>query len=132
MTTVANQAPNLYELHGDHLAVTYSTTSIDGKPRLTYHDVHRTLSFQGDEISTIDTGIGQLVSVTLASAPDQGSTTFTLLVPDVRLGTADAAPITTEGVTTLHRTSIAPQTLVGQTDLYRMHRLTGTARAVEF
>jgi hypothetical protein len=132
MTAVSNRAPNLFELHGDHIAVTYATTSIDGKPRLTYQDTHRTLTFEGDQIQSVDAGIGRLETVTLSSAPDQGSTTFTLLVPDVNLGRTDSAPVTTEGVITLHRTSIAPQVLHGQTELYRVHRLIGTARAVEF
>jgi hypothetical protein len=124
--------PNLYDLHGHHLHITYSTTSIDGKPRFQYHDQSQALQFSGDQIRTLDSEIGTLVTVTIHLTPDFGSTSFTLLVPKVNLDPSNHAHITTFGVTTLHRFSIAPQLDRGQTEHYTVAELSGTAALVAF
>ena len=40
--------PNLYQLSGKHLHVTYTTTGLDGRPTLTYQDAHQGKSFKAD------------------------------------------------------------------------------------
>ena len=126
-------APNLYNLHGPNITVSYVTAGIDGKPRFSYHDSIRTLQFTGDQIRTAPTEIGTLVTVTLQMTVDTGSTSFTLLVPTVNLDqTHKSAHITTEGITTLHRFSVIPALNQGQTELYTVVKLTGTAQAVVF
>src|SRR5437763_15468584 len=87
--------PDLYSLHGDQLRITYSTTSFDGKPRFDYQDATQIHSFEGDQIRTATTEIGMLVTVTLCRSIDRGSTTFTLLVPTVNLGSSQQVPIDT-------------------------------------
>ena len=124
--------PDLYLLRGTQLHITYSTTSFDGKPRFSYQDASQTLSFEGDQIRTVITEIGMLVSVTLVTTVDRGSTTFTLVVPTVNLPSSNEAPIYTEGITTIHRFSIAPKFDQGQTELYTITPLTGTASLVFF
>jgi hypothetical protein len=127
---MANQ-PTLYELSGNGLHVTYSTSSLQGQPLFNYHDNFQVRNFSGNEIQTVDTIVGKLVSVFLIRTVDGGSTSFTLLVPQVHLPPSNVAHITTEGITTLHKFSIVnpPQ---GQTELYTFHRLHGTARFVQF
>jgi hypothetical protein len=127
---MANQ-PNLYELAGNGINVTYSSSSITGKPLFNYHDNLQVRSFSGDEIQVVDTIIGKLVSVFLIRTVDGGSTSFTLVVPSVTLPQSNVANIVTEGITTLHKFSIVgpPQ---GQTELYTFHKLHGTARFVVF
>ncbi len=75
--------------------------------------------------------LGTLASVTLSIVPDSGSSTFTLFLPRVNLPDPPAlpvaVPVTTEGVTANHHTSIAPQTLHGQLDFYTVTVLHGTA-----
>jgi hypothetical protein len=128
---MANIQPNLYELSGYGIHVTYSTTSITGKPLFNYHDAVQTKSFSGDEIQTQDSILGSLVSVFLMRTIDGPSTSFTLLVPNVRLPASEVANISTEGITTLHKFSIIGPPL-GQTELYTLHQLQGTARSVAF
>jgi hypothetical protein len=127
---MANQ-PNLYELSGNNLHVTYSTTSITGKPLFHYHDGFQVKNFSGNEIQVAETVLGNLVTVFLIRTIDSGSTTFTLLVPAVHLPPSNVAGIKTEGITTLHKFAIVnpPQ---GQTELYTVQRLQGTARFVVF
>ncbi|MBR0873971.1 hypothetical protein JQ633_26670 [Bradyrhizobium tropiciagri] len=128
---MASTQPNLYELSGHGIHVTYSTSSITGKPLFSYHDAVQTRSFSGDEIQTQSSMLGSLVSVFLMRTIDGPSTSFTLLVPGVRLPTSEIASISTEGITTLHKFSIIGPPL-GQTELYTLHRLQGTARFVVF
>ena len=129
---VALSTPNLYQLHGHHLHITYSTSSIDGKPRFQYHDPFQTLQFSGDQIRTLDSEIGTLVTVTIRLTPDFGSTSFTLMVPQVHLDQSSESNVKTFGVTTLHRFSIAPQLDMGQTEHYTVAELSGTASLVAF
>jgi hypothetical protein len=62
---------------------------------------------------------------------DSGSTTFTLLVPRVNMHAGESIAIRTDGITALHRFSIAP-VLHGQLDFYTVHPLSGTASHVVF
>jgi hypothetical protein len=124
--------PNLYQLHGHGLHVTYSTSGIDGKAHLDYHDSTTEHAFVGDEIRTQDSDIGTLVSVTTRPSIDTGTTSFSLLVPTVNLGSSVSAPISTYGVTTRHKFSIVHALNLGQTELYTVTHLTGTAQIVEF
>lgn len=123
--------PNLFELSGDGIHVTYSTSGFDGQPHFSYHDAHQAKQFIGNQIRTVQTEIGTLVTVTLVLLVDAGSTTFTALIPTVNLRTSDSVHITADGVTTLHRTSIIgpPQ---GQSEFYTVHRMQGTASLVAF
>src|SRR5947209_62466 len=100
MATPALTTPDLYQVHGGGIHVTYSTTGIDGKPHFNYQDAHGTHNFSGDQINVAKTPIGDLVTVTIRLTVDAGSTTFSLLVPTVNLtGPGHAAPISTEGIT---------------------------------
>jgi hypothetical protein len=124
--------PDLYQLRGAALHITYSTTSFVGKPRFVYQDALQTLTFEGDQIRTVVTEIGTLSTVTIRMTVDSGSTSFTLLVPRVNLGSSNHAPIHTEGITTIHRFSVVPALNQGQTELYTVTPLTGTASFVDF
>ena len=125
--------PNVYVLFGSGLSVTYTTTSLGGKPQFTYHSLPLTHTYTGDEITTEPSeALGTLVSVTLALSPDAGSTTFTVLIPRVNLNAGETVQITTEGITTHHRFSIFPPAMHGQIDTYAVQELTGTAQQVMF
>jgi len=126
---MANQ-PNMYQVSGGGIHVTYSTTSFQGQPHFNYHDAFQAKNFTGNQIQTADTVLGTLVTVFLLQTVDSGSTTFTLLVPHVNLPASNVANITTEGITTRHRFSIFP--LPGQTESYTVHPLSGTASVVVF
>jgi len=121
--------PNLFDLAGDGISVSYASTSFSGKPLLSYHDGFQSKSFVGDQIRTVETEIGTLVTVTIFLTVDSGSTTFSILIPVVNLRTSDSAPITTYGITTLHRFSIIgpPQ---GQAEFSTAHQMSGTASFV--
>ena len=139
MATPTIKTPDLYIVHSNviqggefSINIAYSTSGIDGKPHLQYQDTHQTLQFSGEQIRTVDTEIGTLVTVTLHITPDSGSTTFTLFVPKVNLGQSNQIHIRTFGVTTMHRFSLIPILNVGQTQTYSTVQMNGTAELVAF
>ncbi len=123
--------PTLYELSGDGIQVSYATSSFAGPPIFSYHDATIAKKFTGKEIQTVQTPIGTLVTVVIHLTVDAGSTTFSLLLPQVNLPPTNVAQITTEGITTLHRMQIVGPPN-GQTELYTAHVLRGTAIFAEF
>lgn len=128
---MANQ-PNLYQLSGGGIHITYSTSGIGGQPHFTYHDAFQTKNFTGNQITTVQTSIGLLVTVTIHMTVDTGSTTFSVLLPSVNLPTGLFASvnISTDGITTAHRFSIFH--IQGQTELYTFVPMQGTAAHVLF
>ena len=131
VATPATQ-PNLYQLQGHQLHVLYAASGIDGQPHFDYQDAHQSLHFKGNQIRTVELEIGTLVTVTLHLTVDAGSTSFSVLLPQVNLDQTQQARITTEAITTVHRLSLVPQFNRGQIELYTVTCLTGTAQLVAF
>ena len=124
-------APNLFEVSGEGISITYSTTSIDGKPRFTFKRGRQTLNFAGKEIESLAIGIGTLVSVLIASTPDLSTTTFSLLLPAILLPESKRQAFRTIGIITVTKTTIAgPPPGVQQT--YKTVALRGSAQSVDF
>lgn len=123
--------PNLFNLAGEGFTVSYSTTSIDGKPRFTFKKGRQTLSFAGSEITTVAAGIGTLVTVVIAQVPDKSTTTFSVLLPAITVTGSKKQAFRTIGIATVTATTIAgPPPGVQQT--YRVPRLRGSAQHVDF
>lgn len=125
--------PNSYELSGHAIQIGYTSSGIDGKPHLSYHDASQSQSFDGpDEIETIETAIGSVVSVTIFKTVDTGSTSFSVLIPRMNIAPGERASVHTEGITTIHRFSVIEKLNTGQLDQYTVTRLRGSANIVEF
>lgn len=134
MSSNVARVPNQYHLHGGGISVSYYPAgfgpAIEGRGllRLVYQDAHQSLSFYDNEVRTVEVvDLGTVVSVTLVMTVDIGSTTFSLLVPNVHLPEQQSSVfIYTEGITTLHRVFVA---LIGhpQSETYTVTALSGTA-----
>jgi hypothetical protein len=130
---LASTAPNLYELAGGTLKVTYSTSSIAGQPLFTYKKGSVTKTFSGDQIRTLATEIGTLVTVTTETVPDLRTVTFTLVLPKIQLGNKTAVKFSTIGITATAKTTIGGPGLVqGAVQSYRATALQGKASGVMF
>jgi len=142
MPSPALVQPNHYQFsgghhHGGHLNVTYTTHSgpatpdfPQGPPQFSYQDASQSLSFSGKDIEVVETELGQVVSVRIRMTVDSGSTTFSVLVPRVNLVPGQPASIHTEGITAIHRLSLAPGLNHGQLDQYSVMPLHGTASVI--
>src|SRR5215210_2139501 len=126
---VPNQiTPNQFDLQGSGVRIGYSTSSIAGKPQLSFTKGRKTLSFTGNEIGVRDTSIGTLITVTIDMKPDQNFTTFSFLVPRIDLAKESAKQaFKTVGIITVHKTTLlGPPKGVQQT--YKAIELGGTAQ----
>ncbi len=131
MTQQDNQ-PNLFELSGDGVHITYSTTSIDGKPHFDYQGhfgPQENLAFTGSEIRIQQSELGTLVSVSLLRTIDAGATVLTLLLPYVKLTGMDAQSFKTLAIIT-KTYGILPHH--GAQPTYHVVHLSGSARMVVF
>ena len=131
-TAISGQAPNLFELKGGRVRVTYSTSSIAGVPQFHYKDSTRDLNFSGNQIDTARTSLGSEVTVTLQLLTDTPGLKFTLLLPDFIVGNKSEISFKTIGllVTTAGGLVVSPSGKQRQT--YKVIPLTGVAKAVEF
>lgn len=125
-------SPNLFQLSGQGRHISYATSGLNGLPHLHYQDSQHNLSFSGDQIRTVATDLGTLVSVTIQLTPDAGSSTYSVLIPRMHLRNGETGQVRTEGILTLHRSSIIPALLHGQLDQYSVSALHGTAQHVLF
>jgi hypothetical protein len=133
-TSIGGQhLPNLYELKNGSIKIIYSTSGNDGQPHLSYKKGKIQRSFSGEEIRTIETDLGTVVSVTTVMSVDTGSTSFSVLIPKVNLdNTRKPAKIATQGIETIHKFSIIPAFNKGQMDTYKTFLLTGTGAIVMY
>jgi hypothetical protein len=129
------QSPNQYHLEGRGITVSYFPQGEGpvfpdrGRLRLTYQDAHQSRAFFDADVRTVDVeDLGTVVSVTLILTVDTGSTTFSLLIPQVDLPDQPQPSvfIRTEGITTVHRAFVG---LIGhpQAETYTVTALHGTA-----
>ena len=127
-------SPNQYHLSGGGLTISYFPNGLGpigpaGATHLVYQDAHRSLRFPANEVRTdVVQDVGTLVSVTIQESIDVGSTSFTLIVPAVRLpqGFGASAHISTDGITTTHRI-LAGAIGHAQTETYVVTPLSGMA-----
>ena len=136
MATIGNEPnqPNLFELTGEYARIlTYSTTSIAGPPQFFYRDQQREFSFTGDDIRSLDSEIGMLITVTLEVIDDH-TLTLTLLLPKITtLGPGKESAFSTLAILTTHLTSIGGSPLTeGPLQTYEVMVLEGTAKSVNF
>lgn len=130
---MANAVANQFELWGRGIHVSYSTSSISGKPLFHYRAYGVDKAFSGDDIRVEETALGREVSVTLEAIPDLATSTFTVLIPRVNIGDDPSARFRSVGIHADHFTSIGGPALVrGAQASYDGTDLHGVARAVVF
>ncbi|MDZ8259220.1 hypothetical protein [Nostoc sp. ChiQUE01b] len=126
------QRPNEFELEGKGTYIKYSI--LNGVPQLDYKTKNISEHFSGDQIQTLATDIGTLLTIIIRRPPnpDLGGNIvkLSLLLPIINLliGTRET-PVQTEAIITTERTSgIIRTPLFGQLQSYQTIVLTGTAR----
>jgi hypothetical protein len=132
---IANQLvdANLFDITRP-VRINYSSSSIRGVPLVSYKDADLDLNFQDDEITRIQTALGELVTVTLENVVDAFTRTFTLVVPSIRLPRGQEVEVTTLGVETTDRSGafVPAPGPSGVLQTYQVYQLRGTAQHVEF
>jgi hypothetical protein len=126
------QRANLFELGGEDIQVTYSSSSFAGPPLFSYRDGSINQQFSGEDIRAEESELGELLTVTLEQIPDLRTVTFTLILPVVTVLPASMGTFIQVGgiTTTTHTTIVGPP--LGQQKTYSAVSLRGTAQAVVF
>lgn len=122
--------PTDYSLKGDGVTISYSSTSISGRPLFQYSDGTQNLSFAGDEINRVETPAGTLVTVTLEPNNDAREIKLSLLVPIIRLHTGgETLTFKTIAIRTADSSGAftLPPGPAGVLQVYRVLKLEGTA-----
>jgi hypothetical protein len=126
------QRANLFEVSGDDIQVTYSASSFTGLPLFSYRDASSNRQFSGEEIRSVKSEMGELLTVTLEQIPDLRTVTFTLILPVVTVLPASVGThIQVPGITTTTHTTIAGPPL-GPEKTYAQVTLKGTSQVVAF
>ena len=132
MAQATSQA-NHYVLKGHQTEITYDEAAIDGRPQLNYRVFHgpATRTFHGDQISSTESVIGRLITVTLEAVADANSTLLTLFVPTVNLVRTTEQNVETIAIITTVGGSIAGTSLInGVVQRYHVVKLEGKAQFV--
>lgn len=127
-----SQEPNLFELRGSGAVISWAKTSLAGGPQLVFEDGEHDTTLGRDDLRVFKSPLGRLVTGTLEAADDGDSLTLSVVIPSVNLQDAPQQRVRTLAVLTTERGSIGgPGLLEGQVQLYKVLRLSGTARRVE-
>ncbi len=126
------QRPNEFELKGEGTYIKYSI--LNGVSQLDYRTQNISQHFSGDQIKTLATDIGTLVTVIITKPPnpDLGGNivklSFLLPIINLVIGTKETT-VQTEAILTTEKTSGFIRTpLFGQLQSYQTIVLRGTAR----
>ena len=130
---MANIQPNRYVMQSSDgkTKVDYETSSFIGQPTLNLSQGSGPVRhFTGSQISTLNTEIGTLVSVTTQMTVDTGSTSVSVLIPSISLRTvSEQTSFSTEAIVTSHA---GPNSLptTGAQETYQFIPLKGEASLV--
>ena len=125
---------NLFDITGP-IVLNYSRSSFAGPPLFSYKDADLALTFQGDEITRVESAVGELVTVILQNAVDAFVRTFTLVVPEIRLlHKGEELEFDALGIETTDRSGafVLPPGPAGVLQTSRLHQLHGIAQLVDF
>jgi hypothetical protein len=122
---------NHFELQRGGTSITYDVTSITGKPLLNYNDGTISRSFTGDEIQTVPTTIGTLLTVDVEFIPDAETKAVTVVLPQVNLKDHKPRRFRTVVLFTTIRTSfVGPALVDGPVQTYTARTFRGVASLV--
>ncbi|MHC5614061.1 MAG: hypothetical protein ACYTXA_24480 [Nostoc sp.] len=128
------QRPNEFELQGEGTYIKYSI--LNGVPQLDYRTQKISQHFSGDQIKTLASDIGTLVTVIISKPPNPEfggnilKLSFLLPIINLVIGTKETT-VQTDAILTTEKTSGFIRTpLFGQLQSYQTIVLRGTARYV--
>jgi hypothetical protein len=101
------RSPTAYQCQGAGITLDYSSTSLDGTPRMSVVYEGDRLDFKGDDIISETTVMGELEEVVLKLMPDAGRVTGSLVIPPISLVRKNALRFQTVAILTTTRVPTA-------------------------
>ena len=118
----------MFLLTGEDLKISYYINE-DQSSELDYQDAHGNLTFQSNQLHIQKSAIGTLITATLKNNAGAGATTFTLVLPDVKLGGQTKQPLETFAVIAQDYSTLSK---VGAQLTYRVVSLQGTGQYTDY
>jgi hypothetical protein len=118
----------MFLLTGEDLKISYYINE-DNSSELDYQDSQGSLTFQSNQLHIQQSAIGTLITATLKNSADAGATTFTLVLPNVKLGGQTKQPLETFAIITLDYSALSR---VGAQLIYRVVPLQGTGQCTDY
>ncbi len=119
---------NRFVLKHHKVEVEYTAGRTPGIPALIYNDgISAAKSFMSDEITTAETALGSLVSVTLLKTTDAGGEVFGFFLPELDVPRGESEEFTTAGV---YEKFTGPDSIPPLAPSWRPIELRGTAQTV--
>jgi hypothetical protein len=118
---------NKYVLSGNGIEVDYTIGANPAFPALIFKEGGNTKTFTPAQITTDQTGLGTLVSVSLVHTIDTGGSRFGFFLPMVQVALGQSVPVTTIGVT---ETFSGPDSLPHRPTTWQCVHLKGKAEEV--
>ncbi len=123
-----NDLATMFLLAGEDLKVSYYINE-DNSSELDYQDAQGSQTFQSDHLHIQQSAIGALITATLKSSADATATTFTLVLPNVKLGGQTKQPLETFAVIAQGNGTASR---VGAQLAYRIVSLQGTGQHTDY
>ena len=118
----------MFLLTGEDLKISYYINE-DHSSELDYQDAHGNLTFQSNQLHIQKSAIGTLINATLKKSAGAGAITFTLVLPDVKLGGQTKQPLETFAVIAQDYSTLSK---VGAQLTYRVVSLQGTGQYTDY
>ena len=118
----------MFLLSGEDLKISYYINE-DNSSELDYQDAQGSLTFQSNQLHIQQSAIGTLIIATLKNSADAGVTTFTLVLPNVKLGGQTKQPLETFAVIAQDYSALSR---VGAQLIYRVVLLQGTGQYTDY
>lgn len=118
---------NNFVLTGHQVEVDYTIGMTPGLPALTYKDGSKVVNFKNDEVTTIETALGLLVSVPLVRTIDVGGERFGFFLPQLDVATGQTVEFTSSGI---YERFSGPDSVPHGAPSWHCVELKGTAQSV--
>jgi hypothetical protein len=119
---------SMFLLTGEDVKISYYLNE-DHSSELDYQDSQGSLTFQSNQLHIQQSAIGTLITATLNNSADAGATTFTLVVPNVKLGGQTKQPLVTFAIITQDSSTFSR---VGAQLSFRVVPLQGTGQYTDY
>jgi hypothetical protein len=118
----------MFLLTGEDVKISYYIDE-DHSSELDYQDSQGSLTFQSNQLPIQQSAIGTLITATLKNSADAGATTFTLVLPNVKLGGQTKQPLETFAIITQDSSTLSR---AGAQLTYRVVPLQGTGQFTDY
>ena len=118
----------MFLLSGEGVKISYYINE-DQSSELDYQDAQGSLTFPSDQLRIQPSAIGTLITAPLKKSADAGATTFTLVLPNVKLGGQTKQPLETFAIITQVYSTLSR---VGAQLTYRVVPLQGTGQYTDY